>query len=84
MKQTIYGNIRTQFFGTNTVRIEYGENGRFYDQNTLFIPDKTQREDVSIAYTMEDGVFWIVQMYLPVDAKSLLGVRLERAKIIKQ
>lgn len=81
MEQIVYGNIRVQFFGADIVRIEYGENGKFCDQNTLFIPDKTRCENVPIAYAAEGGVlrFGAYKLYLPANAKSLHGVKLEKS-----
>lgn len=41
MEQVIYGNIRVQLLSENIVRIEYGKNGKFCDENTFFIPSRT-------------------------------------------
>ena len=79
MEQIIYGNIRVQILNENIVRIEYGKNGRFCDENTFFIPNKTAYTGV-VSYTQEEGVicFGEYELYLPENAKSLKGVRLEK------
>ena len=79
MEQIIYGNIRVQILSENIVRIEYGKNGSFCDENTFFIPNKTAYTG-GVTYTQEEGVicFGEYELYLPENAKSLKGVRLEK------
>ncbi len=79
MEQIIYGNIRVQILSENIVRIEYGKNGSFCDENTFFIPNKTAYTG-GVSYTQEEGVvcFGEYELYLPENAKSLKGVRLEK------
>lgn len=80
MEQIIIGNIRVQLLSENTVRVEYGKNGKFCDDDTFFIPDRSQYENTHIAYTVEDNVicFGEYELYIPENAKSLAGVRLDK------
>ncbi len=79
MEQIIYGNIRVQLLNENIVRVEYGKNGKFCDENTFFIPNRTDFSG-GVSYTQEDGVvcFGEYELYLPEKATSLKGVRLEK------
>ncbi len=79
MEQIIYGNIRVQILSENIVRIEYGKNGSFCDENTFFIPNKTAYTG-GVSYTQEEGVicFGEYELFLPENAQSLKGVRLEK------
>lgn len=79
MEQVIYGNIRVQLLSENIVRIEYGKNGKFCDENTFFIPSRTDYTG-GVSYTQETDVvcFGDYELYLPENAKSLKGVRLEK------
>lgn len=80
MEQIIIGNIRVQLLSENTVRVEYGKNGKFCDDDTFFIPDRSQYENTHIAYTVEDNVICLgeYELYIPENAKSLTGVRLDK------
>ena len=79
MEQIIYGNIRVQLLSENIVRVEYGKNGRFCDENTFFIPNRTALTG-DVAYVQEEGVvcFGEYELYLPENATSLKGMRLEK------
>lgn len=79
MEQIIYGNIRVQFLNENIVRVEYGKNGKFCDKNTFFIPNRSGFTG-GVAYAQEEGVvcFGEYELYLPENATSLKGVRLEK------
>ena len=79
MEQIIYGNIRVQFLSENTVRIEYGKNGTFCDENTFFIPNRTAFTG-GVSHLREGNVirFGEYELYLPENAQSLAGVRLEK------
>lgn len=79
MEQIIYGNIRVQLLSKDIVRVEYGKNGRFCDENTFFVPNRTAYRG-GISYTQEEGVvcFGEYELYLPENTKSLKGVRLEK------
>lgn len=83
MQQIIYGNIRVQLLSEEIVRIEYGKNAKFCDENTFFVPKKTNYAATQVAYTEEDGVicFGDYELYLPAHGKSLSGVRLERCGV---
>ncbi len=80
MEQIISGNIRVQLLSENIVRIEYGKNGKFCDKNTFFIPNKTEYENNEVAYSREDNAvfFGEYKLYIPENAKSLTGVRIEK------
>ncbi len=79
MKQIVYGNIRVQLLSEEIVRIECAKNGRFCDENTFFIPNRTEYKN-AVAYTENEGVlcFGGYELYLPANGKSLVGVRLEK------
>ena len=79
MEQIIFGNIRVQLLSENIVRVEYGKNGKFCDENTFFIPNRTDFTG-GVAYTQEEGVvcFGDYELYLPENATSLKGVWLEK------
>lgn len=79
MEQIIYGNIRVQLLSENIVRIEYGKNGRFCDENTFFIPNRTAFTG-GVSYAQEEGVvcFGEYELYLPENATNLKGLRLEK------
>lgn len=79
MEEIIYGNIRVQLLSEEIVRIEYGKNGKFCDENTFFIPNRTEYTG-GVSYTQEEGivVFGKYQLYLPANAQSLEGVCLEK------
>lgn len=70
MEQIIYGNIRVQFLSENTVRIEYGKNGTFCDENTFFIPNRTAFTG-GVSHLREGNVirFGEYELYLPENAQ---------------
>ncbi len=80
MEQIIFDNVRVQFLSEDILRIERSKNGRFCDENTFLIPNKTNYENNEVAYTQENGVvcFGDYELYIPQNAKSLAGVRLEK------
>ena len=80
MEQIIYGNIRVQLLSEDILHIEYAKNGAFCDESTFFIPNKEQFAKTEVGYTQEEGVvcFGEYELYLPENAKSLSGVRLEK------
>lgn len=79
MEQIICGNIRVQLLSENTVRIEYGKNGAFCDENTFFIPNRAAFTG-GVSHMREGNVirFGEYELYLPENAQSLAGVRLEK------
>ncbi len=79
MEQIIFDNIRVQLLSEHAVRIELKKKGKFCDKNTFFIPDRTQYTD-KIAYSVESGAvcFGEYRLYIPENAKSLAGVRLDK------
>ncbi len=79
MEQIICDNIRVQLLSEDVVRIEYGKNGKFCDDNTFFIPDRRAYTS-GVEYTQEGNIirFGGYELYIPENAKSLSGVRLEK------
>ena len=75
MEQIISGNVRVQFLSENIIRIEYGELGKFCNDNTFFIPNKSNY-DTKVTYALKNGaiVFGEYELYVPENAKSLAGV----------
>ena len=55
MTQYINGNIRVQLLSEDIVRIEYGKDGAFCDENTSFIPNRTDYAETRVAYTEEEA-----------------------------
>lgn len=80
METIIKGNVRVQILSADAVRIEYGKDGKFEDRNTFNIPDRSIYEDTHTAYTVNGNVvsFGDRELYIPENAKSLAGVRLEK------
>ena len=80
MEQIIYGGIRVQLLSEDVVRIEAARKGTFCDQDTFFIPDRSQYAGTKTAYTVEENVicFGEYELYLPEGGKSLKGVHLEK------
>lgn len=80
MEQFIYNNIRIQFLDKDIVRIECSNNGKFCDENTFLVANKTNYAATQVAYTQEEGVicFGEYELYIPVNGKSLSGIRLEK------
>lgn len=78
MNEIIYGSIRVQLLSEEIIRVECGKDG-FCDENTFFIPNRTQYHG-SVAFTQEKGVvrFGEYELQLPVNAKSLSGVKLRK------
>ena len=56
MEQIIYGGIRVQLLSEDVVRIEAARKGTFCDQDTFFIPDRSQYAGTKTAYTVEENV----------------------------
>ncbi len=80
MEQIILGKVRVQLLSEDIIRIECSKNGKFCDDNTFLIPNKTNYENNEVAYTQENGVvcFGEYELYIPENANSLAGVRLEK------
>ena len=80
MEQIILDNIRVQLLSEDIVHIEYKKSGKFCDENTFFIPNKEQYENTAVSYTQEGNVvcFGEYELYVPENAKSLSGVKLEK------
>jgi len=80
MEQFTYGKVRVQLFREEIVHIEYENRGKFCDENTFFIPNKTNYENNEVAYSENDGVicFGEYELYISPNAKSLSGIRLEK------
>ncbi len=80
MEQIISGKVRVQLLSADVIRIECSKNGKFCDDDTFLIPNKTNYENNEVAYTQEESVvcFGEYELYIPANAKSLTGVRLEK------
>ena len=80
MEQIISDKVRVQLLSADIIRIECSKNGKFCDDDTFFIPNKTNYENNKVAYTHKNGAvcFGEYKLYIPEDAKSLTGVRLEK------
>ena len=82
MKQIVFNNVRVQLLSESVVRIEFAQGGKFCDGNTFFIPNKADYKNNEVTYTREEGVisFGEYKLYIPENAKSLTGVRLEKKR----
>lgn len=80
MENIVIGDIRVQLPSESIVRIEYGRNGRFCDEDTFVIPDRSQCANNKVAYAVEENVicFGEYELYIPENATSLKGVRLDK------
>ena len=80
MEQIISGKVRVQLLSADIIRIECSKNGKFCDDNTFLIPNKTNYENNEVAYTHKKGAvcFGEYELYISENAKSLTGVRLEK------
>ena len=80
METIIIDNIRVQLLSEDIVRVEYGRNGKFLDNDTFFIPNRHEYVCSSVAYTVEENVicFGDYELYVPEKASGLKGVRLEK------
>ena len=80
MEQIVYGNLRVQLLNKYIVRAEYAKNGKFCDENTFFIPNKTDFTG-GVLYTQKEGVicFDEYELFLPQNETSLKGMRLEKS-----
>ncbi len=80
MKQIVFNNVRVQLLSESVVRVEFAKGGKFCDGNTFFIPNKADYKNNEVTYTREEGVisFGEYKLYIPENAKSLTGVRLEK------
>ena len=80
MEQIICGNIRVQLLNDEIVRLEYSSKGRFCDENTFFIPNKTEYARTRITYSVNNDVinFGEYALYLPKNGRGLSGFRLEK------
>ena len=76
MEQLIFGNVRVQLFGADIVRIEYGKDAKFCDENTFFIPNKSNYENGKVLYEIKNGAIFLgeYELHVPENAKSLAGV----------
>lgn len=80
MKQFIKDNVRIQFFNEEIVRVEYAKNGKFCDENTFFVPNKTEFKDTDITF-FADGEkirFGAYALTIPENGRGLTGIKLEK------
>ena len=78
MQQIIKGNIRVQLLDADTVRIEYAKDGKFCDENTFFVPHRTEYKGAECTENGGKVCFGGYALHIPVNAKSLAGVKLEK------
>lgn len=79
MEQFVYRNLRVQLLSEDIVRIERGKNGKFCDDNTFFIPNRTQYSKSIDCVEKENSLcFGDYRLVIPEKAKSLSGIRLEK------
>lgn len=80
MRSFIYGNIRVQLLDADIVRLEYGKRGKFCDENTLHIPQRSQFADTDPVCRAEGNTleFGDYRLTVPENARSLGGIRLEK------
>ena len=80
MENITIGNIRVQLLSEEIVRIEYEKHGKFENRNTFFVPNKSKYEDNKVSHSVEERVicFGEYELYIPENAKSLSGVKLEK------
>lgn len=75
----IFGKIRVQLLSEDIVRVEYARKGKFWDDNSFFIPDRKAFSGADgVAYgnivTFGDGY----ALSVPEACRSLAGVKLTR------
>ena len=80
MEQFIFGNIRIQLLSEKIIRLESAENGKFCDENTFFIPGKSDYQKTTVAHSREENVIYFgeYELYIPESNKSLSGVCLKK------
>jgi alpha-glucosidase (family GH31 glycosyl hydrolase) len=75
----IEGSIRIQTLDENTIRFEVGENGSFFDDPSLFIPERSHFEGVFLEErsdaTKRILTFDDVEIDVPLNATNLAGVQ---------
>lgn len=77
MNQIVMSNVRIQLLSEKIIRLECAKNGSFCDSNTFFIPSRTEYK-LDVSYKCEENVirFGEYELFVPQNAKSLLGIRL--------
>ena len=79
MRQYIQNNIKIQFLSQDVVRLEVGKKGVFCDKDTLLVANKSTFEGVDVnVVAKSDGAYVEcddVMVFVPADAKSLVGVK---------
>ncbi len=80
MKQVVYGDIRIQLLSEEIVRIEYGQAGKFCDENTFFIPNKKEFERSECDWQEKRGelAFGDYKLTYLQGSRSLKGVKITR------
>lgn len=85
MDEFVIGRIRVQFPAKDIVRVERMKKGKFCDENTFFVPERSQLEGWSGAVLTQEETcariaFGEFTLVVPSGGRSLAGVRLERAE----
>jgi len=80
VEQILCGKIRVELLSHEVLRIEYGEDGKFCDENTFLIPDRRQYDKTAVAYTRERNMvrFGAYELSIPESGGSLSGVALKK------
>lgn len=80
MTQYIYGDIRIQFFSEEIIRIEQSKDGRFCDENTFFVPNKSNYLHTKVGFTVDEtGItFGKYRIRFPKNRRTLLGLSIEK------
>ena len=80
MTQYIYGDIRIQFFSEEIIRIEQSKDGRFCDENTFFVPNKSNYLHTKVGFTVDEtGItFGKYRIHFPKNERTLLGLSIEK------
>ncbi len=80
MEEIVFENIRVQLLCDEIVRIEYAAQGKFCDENTLFVPDRSHFFSAQVAYTQKGhAICWgAYELSVPQNTSSLSGVTLKK------
>ncbi len=77
MEKFVIGNIRVQILNNDIIRLEYGKQGKFFDGNSFFIPNRVIAKNTD-AHIEDKNVVCLGSYRLFVPENTLSGVRLEK------
>lgn len=79
-KPIVVGNYRIEVYQNGVVRLEYSEDNSFCDENTLFVPDRSDMGLSNATLTQTDGCYRVAfgnyVAELPKNTTNLRGVKL--------